>query len=293
MAGSFKKERKKVNHGSEDPREGEGLRRVVGVREPQGRAGGCGRPGKGEHMRQDTGTYVEATEETFSEFADKWLKNRVGIKGSTLQNYESYLKVHVQPVLGAVKVKDIRPSTIQDLIAKLCQKKASGAERLLSANTVGKIITMLKTTFKAAVKDRVIHVNPALDAELPKVVKKKVQPPDKKDLIAILQRATPEMKTLFLLDAMTGLRRGEVLTLQWRDIDWLNSKALIQRALCKSESDGRSSQIPVGPEFDKGRRIQASRPFAGSPRSAPHSSKQLDRTAGQRQLHFHPRRNLH
>jgi integrase len=167
-----------------------------------------------ELLRQmDTGTYVEATEETFSEFADKWLKNRVGIKGSTLQNYESYLKVHVQPVLGAVKVKDIRPSTIQDLIAKLCQKKASGAERLLSANTVGKIITMLKTTFKAAVKDRVIHVNPALDAELPKVVKKKVQPPDKKDLIAILQRATPEMKTLFLLDAMTGLRRGEVLAL--------------------------------------------------------------------------------
>ncbi len=51
---------------------------------------------------------------------------------------------------------------------------------------------MLKTLFKAAVKNRIIHVNPALDVELPKVIKSKVQPPDKKDLIAILQHATPE-----------------------------------------------------------------------------------------------------
>ena len=95
---------------------------------------------------------------------------------------------------------------------------------------------MLKTLFKAAVKDRVIHVNPALDVELPKVIKAKVQPPDKKDMIAILQQATPDVKTLFLLDGMTGLRRGEVLALQWRDIDWLNSEVLVERAISKAKA---------------------------------------------------------
>jgi hypothetical protein len=64
---------------------------------------------------------------------------------------------------------------------------------------------------KAAVKDRIIYLNPAVDVELPKVIKPKVQPPDKKDLIAIRQRATPEMKTLILIDGLTDLRRGEVL----------------------------------------------------------------------------------
>jgi integrase len=190
-----------------------------------------------EVLRQmDTGTYVETTEEIFSEFADKWLKSRVGIKGSTWQNYESYLNVHVKPVLGTAKLKNIRPSTVQDLVAELCQKKAAGTERLLSANTIGKVVTMLKTLFKAAVKDRIIHVNPVLDVELPKVIKPKVQPPDKKDVIAILQQATPEMKTLFLLDSMTGLRRGELLALQWRDIDWLNAEVLVERAISKAKA---------------------------------------------------------
>jgi hypothetical protein len=79
----------------------------------------------------DTGTYVEPTEETLSKFADKWLKSCVGIKASTAQNYESYFNIHVKPVLGSVPLKNIRPSTIQDMFAQLCQKKANGAERLL------------------------------------------------------------------------------------------------------------------------------------------------------------------
>jgi integrase len=79
----------------------------------------------------DTGTYVETTEEGFSDFADKWLKSRVGIKGSTWQNYESYLHLHVKPVLGSVKLQSIRPSAIQDLVAQLCQKsRGQGQDHL-------------------------------------------------------------------------------------------------------------------------------------------------------------------
>jgi integrase len=55
-------------------------------------------------------------------------------------------------------------------------------------------------------------------------------------MIAILQQVTPEMKTLFLLDGMTGLRRGEVLALQWRDIDWLNEEVLVERAISKAKA---------------------------------------------------------
>jgi integrase len=58
-------------------------------------------------------------------------------------------------------------------------------------------------------------------------------------VLAILQQATPEMKMIFLLDSMTGLRRGEVLALQWRDIDWLNGELLVERAISKAKgTDG-------------------------------------------------------
>jgi hypothetical protein len=39
---------------------------------------------------------------------------------------------------------------------------------------------MLKTLFRAAVKDRIIYINPVLDVELPKAVKMTVQPPEKR-----------------------------------------------------------------------------------------------------------------
>jgi integrase len=223
----------------------------------------------------DTGTYVEATEETFSEFADKWLKNRVGIKDSTAQNYESYLNAHVKPVLGAVPLKNIRPSTVQDLVAQLCQKKAKRGQQPLSAKSIRNFITMLKTLFTAAVKDRVIHVNPALDVELPKVVKAKVQPPDKKDAIAILQQAKPDVKTLFLLDAMTGLRRGEVLALQWRDIDWLNSEVLVERAISRMKATDGVHKYQYGLNTTKGGRSRrVGLPPCGC-RISPDSSKRL------------------
>jgi len=44
------------------------------------------------------------------------------------------------------------------------------------------------------------------------------------------------MKTLILIDGLTDLRRGEVLALQWRGIDWLNCEVLVERAISKAKA---------------------------------------------------------
>jgi integrase len=93
--------------------------------------------------------------------------------------------------------------------------------------------TMLVTLFKSAVKSNLIRSNPAKDLELPKAVKAKVQPPSKKDVLAILQQAPVDYQALFLLDSVTGLRRGEVLALQRKDIDWINPEVCVERAIKK------------------------------------------------------------
>jgi integrase len=182
------------------------------------------------------GTHFEPSEMLFKDFADRWLKNRINIEGSTSEGYESYLTAHIKPELGDVKLKDIRYTHVQEMISKLAQKKAKGRENPLSANTIKKMITMLKTLFHTAVKNRLIRINPAEDAELPRVTKATIQPPAKKDVLAILEQSPEEYRPLFLLDAMGGLRRGEVLAVQWRDIDWINSEALIERAIGKARA---------------------------------------------------------
>jgi integrase len=170
---------------------------------------------------------------TFGDFADQWLKNRVNIQGSTSEGYVSYLKVHIKPILEKVKLKDIKHSHIQELIAQLTRKQTT-RKAALSANTICKMVTMLKTVFKSAVKNDLIRMNPALEVEVPRIIKAKITPPDKKDILAILQQAPTEYQPLFLLDAVTGLRRGEVLALQWGDMDWINREVRIERAVKKT-----------------------------------------------------------
>src|SRR5262245_4357567 len=62
------------------------------------------------------GSYVAPTAKTFSEYAEEWLKGRVDIKGSTLENYQSYLNVHLSGFLGEKKLTDLRLSDVKCLI---------------------------------------------------------------------------------------------------------------------------------------------------------------------------------
>jgi hypothetical protein len=80
-----------------------------------------------------TGGFFEPSEMTFEIFADQWLKNRISIGGATWEGYDSYLRAHIKPELGRMKLKDIRHSHIQALITRLAtQEHRKG--RPLSAN---------------------------------------------------------------------------------------------------------------------------------------------------------------
>lgn len=183
-----------------------------------------------------TGDYIEPSELTLEEYVDEWLKGRVNVRGSTSEGYESYLKMHVKPELGKLKLKDIRHPHIQGFIVQLTQKKSARGDKTISPNTIRKIVTMLKTIFNSAVRNGLVRVSPALNLETPTVIRVKIEPPAKKDILAILKQAPAEYQPIFLLDAVTGLRRGEVLALKWKDIDWINREISVERSIGKIRS---------------------------------------------------------
>ena len=183
-----------------------------------------------------TGAYFETDATTFEQFADEWLENRVSIKGSTWQNYKSYLDLHVKPVLGSIKMSSVDFPAVQRLVRSLGTKKAQGKAGNLSANTIRKITTMLSTLFSAAMKQKLMRTNPAVGLELPKVVKAKIEPSTMEGVRAILEQAPADVRLLFQLDALTGLRRGEILALQWRDVDWMNSELVVERAISRARA---------------------------------------------------------
>ncbi|MBM3803438.1 MAG: site-specific integrase [Acidimicrobiia bacterium] len=95
---------------------------------------------------------------------------------------------------------------------------------------------MLSTLFTAAMKRKLNRVNQPKALELPKVVRAKTEPSNIESVRAILEQAPIDVRVLFQPGALTGLRRGEILALQWRDADWLNSELIVGRALPMARS---------------------------------------------------------
>jgi integrase len=85
-------------------------------------------------------------------------------------------------------------------------------------------------------KQKLMRSNPAAGLEVPKVVKAKIEPSTVESVRAILEQAPADIRLLFQLDALTGLRRGEILALQWRDVDWLNSELIVERSIGRARA---------------------------------------------------------
>lgn len=208
---------------------------------------------------RDWGIYFEPTASTFQEYAKRWLELKFSIReASTCRNYESYLKAHVNPILGSTKLARIHTLHLKELIGSLAQKKTRFGTGLHS-KTIRNVVTMLKQMFSDAVSDRLIEENPGAGlrrSDLPRSRKYVPVLPSLEELRACFEGASPKEKIVFFLEAMTGLRREEICGLQWPDINWLESTLTVQRSIVQS-------RVCQGEEL-KNRRFEW---VAGSPKS--------------------------
>jgi len=158
---------------------------------------------------------------TFEAYAHQWLEmyaNQVG-KFSTAQTYELNLRRHVLPILGAKPVAAVVRSDCRLLIAD-CRTKG------LSPKTVENICRTLSSVLSQAVEDGHLSANPAfrLGRYYRKVdhPKPRIQPLTTEAVhhfLVVARQQTPREYPLFLCAVRTGLRLGELLALQWGDLD--------------------------------------------------------------------------
>jgi len=76
-----------------------------------------------------------------------------------------------------------------------------------------------------------VRDNPALYVEKPRVERKEMDFLKPEEIRFLLEHARPRFHPLFLCAALTGMRRGELLSLQWGDIDWHESQIYVRRPL--------------------------------------------------------------
>lgn len=106
----------------------------------------------------------------------------------------------------------------------------------LSAKTVKNIYGVLHRSLEQAVRVRYLRENPANACNLPKILKPQIDPMSREEVsefLAALQYPEQPFATLFMTALFTGMRQGELLGLQWGDIDFERGSIHIQRQLVK------------------------------------------------------------
>ena len=175
---------------------------------------------------------------SFSVFLKGWLdehaKHRCTPK--TLERYEQ-LGQHAIKYLGDTEVQSLAPIAIESMLNSLrnCGDRKDEAHpngRPLSPRTVRHIAFLIHDSLESAVRWNILPTNPMDRVVLPKVGKKEVTALDKEDLNQLLGafRGT-SLFPLFVTAASTGCRRGELLALQWRDIDFQTAMITISKSL--------------------------------------------------------------
>ena len=169
-------------------------------------------------------------------YADRWLEGAAGsLKASTVEFYRSTLKRYVYPALGARMVSSIRRADCRALVAG-CRAKG------LAVSTVRGAARSLSVVLSAAVEYELLPANPAL--RLGKYLRRGDEPEAEPDpftredaelLVAVAAECFPEWHAWVLTGLRTGLRAGELLGLQWGDVDWRGRYLRVTRSIVRGQ----------------------------------------------------------
>lgn len=184
---------------------------------------------------------------TLKEQADEWLALKNGtIKATTYNGYSVNLKKYIIPFLGSKSVQALKKKDIQTFFNTL------GTKSKLAPRTIRYIYCTLNQVFESAIDSDIISKNPCNRISLPKLNKYDHNIYSVKELKQLLAYAKgTNLETAIMIDVFTGIRRGELLSLKWKDIDFENKTIRIERNLeC---IDG--SKTIVSPKTNSGVRV--------------------------------------
>lgn len=174
----------------------------------------------------------------FSALVNAFIKRHCEIKckQSTIDLYKRNIKSHFKNLMSKM-VKDISHKDIENFIFSL---KTKG----LCNVSINEQLQLLRVIFNYGIENKFITTSPILKSDKLKEEKKGINVLDEKQMQKFLEIAKKKnIKTYALLATAlyTGIRRGELLALEWSDIDFKNSRIKINKQVYKQEKSTTKS----------------------------------------------------
>ena len=177
---------------------------------------------------------------------DEWLASNE-IEDTTRRTYVGYIERTIKPAIGTQPIDRLNARTLESLYRELrrCRSRCDGRPQIekhttagdhdcgkarckphvckpMATSTVRQMHSIISGTLTAAVRWEWIDTNPARVAQRPRAKAPEPDPPSPTEAAQLLDAAfeiDEDWGTLVWLVMTTGLRRGEVCALRWRDID--------------------------------------------------------------------------
>lgn len=171
---------------------------------------------------------------TFAQFVERWRNDYLGsaqLKPSTLSAYRSVLDRHLIPYFGQLRIDRITTALVQRFIAaKVDETSKRGSP--LTPKTIQNCARVLTKIFNTAVDWQMLVRSPFVRVVLPRVERREMDFLRPDEVRRLLDSAPSDAsRCLFLVAVSTGMRQGELLALQWEDIDWGRSVIRVRRTL--------------------------------------------------------------
>ncbi len=185
----------------------------------------------------------------YSEWLSDWFENYVcpSSKNKTIQCYKSLIQNHIIPLLGDYDIDELNPLALQKAITSLSSAGNARHDGGLSSSSINLIITILQSSLRTAFS--LGYSNKYLGDKIkrPKIKEKLVDSftlsEQKKIEKEVINHKNPKMIGI-LLCLYTGLRIGELLALEWSDINFKKQEISVTKS-CFDSIDGQHGLVRI------------------------------------------------
>ena len=188
---------------------------------------------------------------TVAKAAELWLSHAEseGLERSTIAQYRAHVIHHIKPLLGSVRLSNLTAPKVQEFADELVKTRS----RVLAR----KVLSSLKAIVTHAQRSGNVaqNVARAVSIKVSKRARKKVLPPTKAELLAVLACAEGRWLPLIQVAALTGLRASELRGLTWSDVDFSAKVLRVRRradawgAIGPLKSEAGRRDVPLPPSL--------------------------------------------
>ncbi len=196
----------------------------------------------------------------YKDWLPEWLENYVKptTKSKTYLRYEEISRRHLVPSLGQYAMEELTPLLLQRYVTGLLQNGNLKTGQGLSPSTVNGMIAVLRGSMDVAYRIGMAESYVMDKVKRPKMKERPVEcftlAEQRQIEAAVLSDPRIKMRGIVIC-LYTGLRIGELLALQWEDIDWRGAELRVNKN-CRDGTDeaGRYCRVVDSPKTASSRR---------------------------------------